>query len=451
MGTHRSRATARVRVGLAVTFTLGLVACGDDDSADTTTTASSRATTAALDTSSVPTSESGSTSSSATPLESTATSKVPTTPAPAACTGDPVVVGVIASVEGAAATPSVMGGVEAAAQAVNRDCSAGRPLTLVTCDDQANPNQAADCGRKIVDSGAIALVAGGFNGITVGSYEPIVQDAGIPSIGNFAAHPSEFTSPTSFPFYTGLSRIYARAAILRAAGVARVSIVLPDEPAVQALVPTFEATIKAAGIAVDRFVFVPLDATDLAQYASQASDSDAILIFTDTKAEGFLQALLSSGVTPKNKVIVAPVLSQDEIDEFDGLVDGLYMSAQSMPLTETSNEGIAAYLAETDAAGVADVNIDGLIAWRALHVVADAIKQLPRPDAASLTEFMASYSFAPPESAPVDLTKPAFPDDPTLSKFRVFSREFTVWQVQDGEIGLAAPGFVDPAADFELS
>ena len=150
-------------------------------------------------------------------------------------------------------------------------------------------------------------------------------------------------------------------------------------------------------------------------------------------------------------MIIVPILSQDEIDEFDGELDGVYMSSQTMPLTETSNEGIAAYLAESAAAGVTDVGVDGLLAWRALHVVADAIKQLPQPDAASLTNFMATYSFAPPESAPVDLTKPAFPDDPTLGKFRVFSREFTVWQVENGTIGLAVPDFVDPSAEFTLS
>lgn len=366
------------------------------------------------------------------------------------CEGEPVVVGVISTVEGTAATPNVQAGVEAAERAVNHGCLAGRPLEVVSCDDHGDPNQAADCGREIVDSGAVALVAGGYNGVTVGSYEPIVQEAGIPSVGNIASDPSELMQPTSFPFYPGLTRIVASASIVRATGAETVSFVMPDEPGVQALVPTFRGTIEGAGLTVSRFVFVPLDATDLAQYVSQAAEADAVMIFTDTKAGGFLHGLLSAGITPADKPILAPALSQDEIDELGDQVDGLYMSAQTVPLSETSNEGVAAYLAEADAAGVTDLGLDGLSAWRTLHVVADIVKDLPQPDAASLTQALTTYSFQPPEGAPVDFSTPAFPDHPVLGRFRIFSKDFFVWQVEDGEIGLALPDAIDPETDFEL-
>jgi ABC-type branched-subunit amino acid transport system substrate-binding protein len=412
----KRRRTLGTSAGIVISVLLGLVApgCGDDG-AD----------------------EGGS---------APATTETPAVP----CEGEPVVVGLISTVDGVAATPGIQAGVEAAERAVNHGCRAGRPLEVVSCDDHGDPNQAADCGREIVDSGAIALVAGGYNGITVDSYEPIVQEAGIPSVGNLGSDPSELTGATSFPFYPGMTRIAASGSIFRAAGAETVSFVLPDEPGVQAMVPTFQGTIERAGLTVDRFVFVPLDATDLAQYVSQAAEADAVMIFTDTKAEGFLHGLLSAGITPRDKVILAPALSQDEVDELGGQVDGLYMSAQTMPLSETSNEGIAAYLSEAEAAGVTDTDLDGLLAWRALHVVADLVEQLPQPDAASLTEALTTYSFAPPEAAPVDFTEPAFPDDPVLGRFRIFSRSFFVWQVENGEIGLALPHAIDPDTDFEL-
>lgn len=366
-----------------------------------------------------------------------------------ACDGAPIVVGQITSLDGPNPQPGLAGGVKAAVAQVNHDCSAGRPLKLVFCDDHGDPSQGADCGRKIVKSKAIALLGSG--GIGAGTYEPIVQGAGIPSVANLATDPTELLKETSFPFYNGLARIGAYSAVVRAAGAEGVAVVIPDNPALQAVLPTFRTVARAFGMKIDRFVLVPTDATDLAQYASQASKSDAVMILMDTKAEGLLHELLNAGVTPDNKVITAPALSQDEIDEFGGRVDGLLMAAPTVPLTDTANKGVAQYLAETEAAGVDRRGVDGMTGWRATHVVADLIKRLPRPTPARLTKALTTFSFAPPEAAPVDFTEHAFPEVSNLAPFRIFARKFAVWQVEDGKIRQAVPGFVDPTSTFELN
>jgi len=364
------------------------------------------------------------------------------------CHGQPLVVGQITSMDGPNPNPAMRDGVKAAVQQVNHDCSAGRPIKLVFCDDQGDPSQGADCGRKVVKSGAIALVASG--GLGAGNYEPIVQGAGIPSVANLATDPTELLKETSFPFYNGLARVGAYSAVIRGAGANAVSVVLPDNPALQAVIPTFRKVAAEFGMKIDRFVLVPTDATDLAQYASQASKSEAIMILMDTKAEGLLRELLNSGITPKNKVITAPALSQDEIEEFGGQLDGLLMAAPTVPLTDTSNKGVAQYLAETEAAGVDRHSVEGMVGWRATHVVADIIKKLPRPTPSRLTKALERFSLAPPEAAPVDFTKHAFPDVPNFRPFRIFSRKFAIWRVDDGHIRQALPGFADPSSKLEL-
>jgi len=379
--------------------------------------------------------------------ESTGGASVASTPA-VPCKGEPVVLGTITSLGGPAPLKDIMGGVEAAAAAVNHDCTAGRPIELVTCNDEGSQSRGADCGREIVSSGAIGLVGSG--GVASVSFEPIVQGAGIPSIGNLSTDPTELAALTSFPFYSGLTRIAARSSLHHAAGAKSVSIVVPDNPVLQTLYDTMEEVCEEFGVEIDQFIPIPANATDMAQYASQAAESESIMILVDQQAEGVLRELLHLGVSPADMVISAPTLSQEEADEFGDEINGLYMTSPTVPLTDTDNEGVAQYMAETEAIGVDDHGVDGMVAWRAMHVVADVIKTLPNPTADSLKEAMDTYAFAPPEAAPVDFAKLAFPDIKVFTEFRVYSREYAAWVIEEGKVELAAPPFLDPGTDFQL-
>jgi hypothetical protein len=262
---------------------------------------------------------------------------------------------------------------------------------------------------------------------------------------------TELAATTSFPFYSGLTRIAARCATHVAAGAKSVAIVIPEIPALQSLLPTMSSVCQSFGLKVTRFVQIPIEATDLAQYASQAAESESIMILTDSDAAGLLHELLNSGVTPENKVITATTLDQKQVDGFGGQLNGLLMTAPTVPLTDTSNKGVAEYMAQTKAIGDSDLSVDGMVAWRAMHVVAGLIKRLPDPTSKSLMKAIEGYSFAAPEAAPVDFTKPAFPNIPTFTQFRVFSREFAAWIVKNGKIELAVPGFLDPSTHFHLT
>ena len=364
------------------------------------------------------------------------------------CKGKPVVIGVISASSGPSQTKQIPG-VEAAAQAVNENCEAGRPVELVACDDGGDKSRGADCGRQVVEAGAIALVGSGD--LVSDTYEPIVQGEGIPSIGNTATSITELAALTSFPFYNGLARIAARCNIHQVAGASSVAIIVPDNPALQAQLPTMEEVCESFGVKVNAFVKVPLDASDMAQYASQATESESIMILMDSKAEGLLREMGNLGVTPENTVITAPSLSEAEIEEFDGAVDGLLMTDTTVPLNETSNKGVAQYLAEAEAAGIDEVDPEGMVAWRSMHVVADLIETLKEPTAKSLTKAVEKYSFAPPEAAPVNFTEPAFPEIEVFEQFRVFSREYSPWIVKDGAITTVVEGFIDPTSESDFS
>ena len=71
----------------------------------------------------------------------------------------------------------------------------GRPLELVVCNDELDPNKASACVQQAVQDGVVALVGG------LSVFEPIVfpllQTSGIPWVG--ASTSTDFSTPILFP------------------------------------------------------------------------------------------------------------------------------------------------------------------------------------------------------------------------------------------------------------
>ena len=74
---------------------------------------------------------------------------------------------------------------------------AGRPLEVITCDDQGDPNEGANCARQAVEEGVVAVV-GSFT-FDASRIIPVLEEDNIAWFG--ACCPlvaQEFTSPISF-------------------------------------------------------------------------------------------------------------------------------------------------------------------------------------------------------------------------------------------------------------
>ena len=73
--------------------------------------------------------------------------------------GDPVKVMVIYEKSAGVASPEIPDGAKAAAKAMNKKNGiGGRPVEVLVCDTNNDPNTAAECGRKAVDEGVVALI-----------------------------------------------------------------------------------------------------------------------------------------------------------------------------------------------------------------------------------------------------------------------------------------------------
>jgi ABC-type branched-subunit amino acid transport system substrate-binding protein len=177
------------RAALALTALLLVVsACGSDDGGAASTDASTDATTA-------------------TTAASADSSAAETTNAPA--TGEPVKVMLLSQLEAPGfAFPEIEPITKATIDQFNKTGGVnGRPVDLVVCNDQNDSNVAAGCARDAVSQGVVAVL--GYFSFAGNAVLPILEQAGIPYVGNSILSISDAGSKAAFPLEGGIVSIGA--------------------------------------------------------------------------------------------------------------------------------------------------------------------------------------------------------------------------------------------------
>lgn len=77
----------------------------------------------------------------------------------------------------------------------------GRPVDVITCNDQFDPNLAAACARQLVADNVVAVIPGaeGYGDNLI----PILAAAGIPYVGGEPSEQADYTSSDAFPIAGG--------------------------------------------------------------------------------------------------------------------------------------------------------------------------------------------------------------------------------------------------------
>ncbi len=368
------------------------------------------------------------------------------TAAAANCTGDPVKIMTITTLSGPinnfAGLPA---GAQAAAKAVNSTCELGRPVEIVSCDDQFSPNGATACGRKAVEEKVVA-VAFTFDQ-TGDSYMPILENAGIP-VFSAGASPLQNSSAASFPVSVPIPAIIAHVTAAAATGAKKIAIAHIDVPAVQFYVDIMKQQITKNGLTEAAEVPLAPTATDMTQYAGQvlSSGADAVIVNTSSsQTTGLIKALKQQGADlSKLRVIQgSATMNGKVIETYPDNANGVYLVGTEWPTTDTANQGVAQFRKELQAASLDSSENHGdltLTSWSMVHVIADSLKGGPLT-ATALMEKSKTLKINRPEMAPFDFSMNAFPDDPVLSKFRLFTNQALLSRVQDGKAILLSDGF----------
>jgi ABC-type branched-subunit amino acid transport system substrate-binding protein len=383
------------------------------------------------------------------------------------CSGTPITFGAILNL--VSNNPAVPGNTKAAApeiaatKAVNRDCTAGVPMKLTVCDSKGDPNTASECARQGVEEKWVGWIGDGVSGAQT---FPILSEAGIPEFGGFGFSAPELTSKMWFPYGGNVSNVLSLVTIASFANSpepAKVSVAVLDSPAAATLTTLFKTGVEKAGGEYTGTVAVPASATDMSQYAAQATGSGANAVATALAGDqysGMLQQLVQQGEDFEKLAIigVAGATTQNDIDNLGPAVKGIWGNHYTLVI-DRKNPGVKQYVKELKAAKLpvkdsADnkVFIDGSFeAWNFVHLVAELLADAPTKDAATLVEKLNTVGPIQRDGMPtVDFAVNPFADDPLLGLVRITSNEFAATRLDaKGKEVLVTDGFVTIGEEFK--
>src|SRR4051794_955734 len=154
----------------------------------------------------------------------------------------------------------------------------GHELKLITCNDSADPNKAADCARQAVDQGVAAMV-GGFtaNGDAI---MPILEEAGIPWFAPPGISSAELSSKDSYPITSGVLGLAGLGQMAAEDGCDKVASVNYDLPSAGAISQLVDLGLGSQGHEPSALIKVPPTTTDFSTIAQETSDYDCAVVGT---------------------------------------------------------------------------------------------------------------------------------------------------------------------------
>jgi len=211
-------------------------------------------------------------------------SAIPTQDPDATFTGDPMTVMTISTYDtDTLNAKAVLDVAQGAVVQINNDGGiGGHELKLITCNDSADPNKAADCARQAVDEGVAALV-GGFtaNGDAI---MPILEEAGVPWFGPPGISAAELSSEDSYPITSGVLGLAGLGQMAAEDGCDKVASVNYDLPSAGAISQLVDLALTNAGHDPSTLIKVPPTTTDFSTIAQETSEYDCAVVGTPPQA-----------------------------------------------------------------------------------------------------------------------------------------------------------------------
>jgi ABC-type branched-subunit amino acid transport system substrate-binding protein len=227
----------------------------------------------------------------------------------------------------------------------------GRPVEVVFCRSEVDPNKAADCARQAAGDPSIVAVVGSAVAEDV---NPILAAAGLANIGPAPLSAGDFTSPTAFNTSGGSvaeaggeGAIACRELHLARINAGRVQL----DVAAQATQLVNQVLGSWHGAPLGRNVDIPVGATDVsAQVSAMADGADAVVLAVlPVQAQQVLLARRQLGVdTPF--LATAQMLTAQALTSLGDAAEGTDIAAL-YPTDDVDLPGNRAYVRDMRAAG----------------------------------------------------------------------------------------------------
>lgn len=349
----------------------------------------------------------------------------------AALTGSPYVIYSSIPLSGPVGlTPGIESGANVAVDAVNAAGGIkGHPLKYVACDLKGTPAGSQACGQAAVDNHAVAVIE---NQDAFGGAITATNAAGIPTIANCVCSQPDALLPTSFPTTTGPTSQAAQGTVLAALGAKTISAAVFDGAAGDTIAANVQSGLKPFNLTLKNTVKIPTTAGDLSPYVAQLEQGDGIvLICAPSTTLQLIRDLAQAGYKGKiatSTALVRPV----DLKGLGAAAQGIYLASGSLPSTDTSDPGVAAFNADNKKYGGSDAATDGYAveAWATVKTIAQVMNTLSTVTPSTLTDALKSAGeLQTPPVVPADFGKPVA----VFSPVREFTSQFYLLQVKDSK------------------
>lgn len=344
---------------------VGAVACGDDDS--------------------------GSSSSSGGDDESSSEAEFE---------GDPVTIGSVINLLSPTSVEYVRAGIDAGVAAVNADGGiGGRRLEVNVCEHEPDPNDAAQCARELTtNDDVVALVAN--DSVESEAFDPILEDAGLASVGHSLYNSADFASPVVFPADGGtVSGIAAAGPIcFNDVGGTSMSLLYADVGTAAQVVGILDNFVLAPfDTQLSAAVPFPLTASDLSSPAAEIVSDDADCVAVIAGAESsvqFVQALRQQGYEGfifLPALVVSEQTLRDELD--DQQIENVILVRAYDYDTALFEEFLGDLQADSGDDADALVSDHAVKAWLSIKIFAEVANSLDTVDRAAVLAALENLSF----------------------------------------------------------
>ena len=321
----------------------------------------------------------------------------------------------------------------------------GHPIQVITCNDQADPNQAVACAREAVSDKVTALV-GGLS-LYDNSIFPIISAAGIPWIGLNPLASLGYTSTDSYA--TGASAFtYTAAAYYAGKDCSTVAAVRTDNATDTSLLNNFAIPGMAdAGKKFTTVVDVGITQSDLSGPAAQVSSAQCLYMQLPPQlSQSMVKALAANGSHP-HIFSISGTFTEDVMKAAPSVTEGATVIAETPPAATADVWAPArAAIAKYSGAGSVDIANDNVLnTWTAMQIYTDvaATVQGEVTGSAMQKAMDASTSIDPKTIPALDFAKPFA----VSSYARLFNHNVVLLQVKNGSF-TPTTGYVDMAPIF---
>lgn len=247
--------------------------------------------------------------------------------------------------------PETSDAAKARFDAVNADGGVdGRTINFVSCNDKADPNEAAACARRAAQDKAVAVIGG-----VSAAGDPLasaLEQAGIVYTGNRPLAPAELNSPIAFPLVGGGSSTAGGGGInaVEELGCKTPYVIEGDVPGNRAVAASFKKGVATASGKEPGATVTPATSNDYAPAAAAAAAAKADCIYFAISVPEMPKAIPTFRKTVPNATIItsngnlpAPIIKALGAD-----ANGIVLNDSQIPVSTPGNDYLDQFAAELD-------------------------------------------------------------------------------------------------------